>query len=72
MLIRGWKYIIIISNVKIGNHLKILKELKYSKIKKMILFTKPASMQKFLGEQYETLEREVKRAEVIKQIINEK
>ena len=52
--------------------MRILKELNDSKIQKMILFTKPASMQKYLGKQYETLEREIKRAEVIKQIINEK
>ena len=29
-------------------------------------------MQKYLGEQYGTLERDIKRAELIKQIINEK
>lgn len=33
---KRFEYIIITSNVKIGNHLEILKELKYSKIKKMI------------------------------------
>lgn len=29
-------------------------------------------MQKYLGEQYEALERDIKRADVIKKIINEK
>lgn len=62
----------LISNVKLGTDLGILKELNDSKIQKLNLFTKPASMQKFLGEQYESLERDIKRAEVIKQIINEK
>lgn len=62
----------LISNVKMGTDLGILKELNDSKIQKLILFTKPASMQKYLGEQYEPLERNIKRAEVIKQIMSEK
>lgn len=62
----------LISNVKMGVDLGILKQLSDSKIQKLILYTKPASMQKYLGEQYEPLERDIKRAEVIKQIIEEK
>lgn len=62
----------LISNVKMGTDLGILKELNDSKIQKLTLFTKPASMQKYLGEQYERLERDIKRAEVIKKILEEK
>ena len=62
----------LISNVKLGTDLGILKELNDNKIQKLSLFTKPASMQKYLGEQYEALERDIKRSEVIKQIMNEK
>ena len=62
----------LISNIKMGTDLGILKEINDSKIQKLILYTKPASMQKYLGEQYEALERDIKRAEIIKQIINEK
>ena len=62
----------LISNVKMGTDLGILKELNDSKIQKLTLYTKPASMQKYLGEQYEPLERDIKRAEVIKQIMMEK
>lgn len=62
----------LISNVKMGTDLGILKELSDGKIQKLILYTKPASMQKYLGEQYDALERDIKRAEVIKEIINEK
>ena len=62
----------LISNVKMGTDLGILKELNDSKIQKLMLFTKPANMQKYLGEQYEALERDIKRAEIIKRIINEK
>lgn len=62
----------LISNIKMGTDLGILLELTDTKVQKLILYTKPANMQKYLGEQYETLERDIKRAEVIKKIINEK
>ena len=55
-----------------GTDLGILSELNDSKVQQLILYTKPANMQKYLGEQYEALERDIKRAEVIKKIINEK
>lgn len=62
----------LLSNVKIGTDLGILPELTDSKIQKIYLYSKPANMQKYLGEQYETFERDIKRAEVIKNIIKEK
>ena len=62
----------LISNVKMGTDLGILPELNDSKVQQLILYTKPANMQKYLGEQYEALERDIKRADVIKKIINEK
>ena len=61
----------LLSNVKIGTDLGILPELTDSKIQKMYLYSKPANMQKYLGEQYEAFERDIKRAEVIKQILKE-
>ena len=62
----------LISNVKMGTDLGILPELNDSKVQQLILYTKPANMQKYMGEQYEALERDIKRADVIKKIINEK
>lgn len=62
----------LISNVKMGTDLGILPELNDSKVQQLILYTKPANMQKYLGEQYEALERDIKRSEIIKKIINEK
>ena len=55
-----------------GTDLGVLPELNDSKVQKLILYTKPANMQKYLGEQYEPLETNRKRAEVIKQIMSEK
>lgn len=61
----------LLSNIKLGTDLGILKELTDLKVQKLYLYTKPANLQKFLGEQYEALERDIKRAEVVKQILEE-
>ena len=61
----------LLSYIKLGVDLGILKELTDAKIQKIYLYTKPANLQKYLGQQYEAIERDIKRAEVIKQIINE-
>lgn len=61
----------LLSNIKLGTDLGILKELTDLKVQKLYLYTKPANLQKFLGEQYEALERDIKRAQVIKQILEE-
>ncbi len=55
--------------LKLGTDLGILKELTDSKIQEMCLYSKPANLQKYLGNQYETLELDIKRAEVMKQIM---
>lgn len=62
----------ILSYIKLGTDLGILKELTDLKVLKLYLYTKPANMQKYLGEKYDAIERDIKRAEIIKQIINEK
>ena len=62
----------LLSDIKLGTDLGILPELTDSKVQKLYLYMKPANLQKYLGEQYEAIERDIKRAEVIKQIINEK
>lgn len=62
----------ILSEVKLGTDLGIIKELNDLKVKKLELYTKPANLQKYLGKQIESYERDIRRAEVIKQIIGEK
>ena len=61
-----------LSIVKLGTDLGIIDEMTDLKVLKLYLYTKPANLQKYLGEEYDSLERDVKRAEVIKQIIDEK
>ena len=62
----------LLSNIKLGTDLGILRELTDLKVQKLYLYTKPANMQKYVGEKYDKIERDEKRAEVIKQILKEK
>ena len=59
----------LLSNIKIGTDMGILKELTDDKIQQLYLYTQNANMQKYLNEQCEAFERDNKRAEVLKTII---
>ena len=59
----------LLSMVKLGTDLGILPQMTDAKMKELYLYTKPANLQKYKQEQYEVIERDIKRAEVIKQII---
>ena len=61
----------LLSKVKLGTDLGIIKELNDKKIKELILFTKPANMQKRLSAKLSVIDQEASRCEVIKQITNE-
>lgn len=61
----------LLSEVKLGTDLGIIKELNDLKVKKMYLYSKPANLQKFVGKQQNGYERDITRAEIIKNIINE-
>ena len=60
----------LLSDVKLGTDLGIIKELTDSKVKQLYLYTKPANLQKYVGETLDAYERDIKRAEIIKEIIN--
>ena len=60
----------LLSYVKMGTDLGILKELDDSKIARLNLYTKSANLQKYLGKTLSHKEREIARAELIKKIIN--
>ena len=62
----------LLSDVKLGTDLGILKEITDFKVQKIYILTKPANLQKYFGNTYEEQERDYKRAELIKQIILEK
>ena len=60
----------LLSSVKLGTDMGIIKELNDLKVNELILYTKPANLQKRIGKNLDSYERDVKRAEVIKEIIN--
>lgn len=62
----------LLSNVKLGTDLGIITELDDLTVRKMMLYTKPANLQKFLGKIFDANQRDIKRAEIIKQIIKSK
>ena len=59
----------LISDVKLGTDLGIIKELSDGDISKLMLYTKSGNLQKYLGKNLEGREREIRRAEVVKQIL---
>jgi protein arginine kinase len=61
----------LLSEIRLGVALGIIKELTDLKVNKLETYTKPANLQKYLGETLDGVERDIKRAEIIKQIINE-
>lgn len=61
----------LLSDVKLGVDLGVIKEIDDSKVRKLELYTKPGNLQKYLGKELDGYEREIKRAEVVKQIIKE-
>ena len=61
----------LMSDVKLGVDMGIIKELTDLKVNKLELYTKPANMQLYIGKTLDAYERDAKRAEVIKKIISE-
>lgn len=61
----------LLSDVKLGTDLGIIKELNDLKIRKLETYTKPANLQKITGQPLDVYMRDIKRAEIIKQIIKE-
>ena len=62
----------LLSNIKLGTDLGILKEISDLKVQKLYLYSKEANLQKYFGEEYGVIERNIKRAEMIKNILKEK
>ena len=60
----------LLSSVKLGTDLGILKELTDFKVLKLYILTKPANLQKYIGKPLEEDEQDIKRAELIKEIIS--
>ncbi len=61
----------LMSELKLGTDLGIIPELNDFKVKKIMLYSKPANLQKYCGRIMEEEEQEIERAKVIKKIISE-
>lgn len=61
----------LLSEIKMGTDLGIIKELTDLKVKKLNILTKPASLQKYFGKEMAGEERDQKRAELIQLILKE-
>lgn len=59
------------SDIKMGIDLGLVKEITDSQIAKIYFYLNPANLQKYFGQNLEAYDREIKRAEMIKQIIKE-
>ena len=62
----------LMTNVKLGTDMGIIKELTDEKVSKIYFYINDANLQKYFGQTLEKYDRDIKRAEMIKQIINEK
>lgn len=60
----------LLSYVKLGTDLGIIKELNDLKVKKLELYTKPTNLQRYTNKILDGFDRDIQRAEVIKNIIN--
>lgn len=59
----------LLSSVKLGTDMGIIKELNDLKVNELILFTKPGNLQKKVGKTLDSYERDIERAKLIRQII---
>ena len=62
----------LLSNVKLGVDLGLIEKIDDYKVKKLFIYTKSANMQKYVGNVLNVYEQNIKRAEIVKQIVNEK
>lgn len=69
-LLSSTECINLLSDVKLGTDMGIIRELDDAKVKKLFLYTKPANLQKYYGNEMTESERDSKRTELIRQIIS--
>ena len=59
----------LLSDVKMGTDMGIIKELKDEKVLEIYFYINPANLQKYFGQNLDAYDRDIKRAELIKQIL---
>lgn len=61
----------LLSIIKLGTDMGILKEMNDFIVLKLYLYIKPANLQKYFGSKFENVDQDIKRAEIIKIILNQ-
>jgi len=61
----------LMSDVRLGVDLGIIKEVTDLKVNKLDILSKSANLQKYFGENLDVFDREIKRAELVKKILSE-
>ena len=62
---------LLLSKIRLGVNLGIIKEITEATLNKLEIYTKPANLQKRIGQVFTANQRDIKRAEIIKNIIAE-
>lgn len=62
----------LMSDVKMGVDMGLIKELDDEKVSEIYFYINPANLQKYFGQNLDGYDRDIKRAEMVKQIINKK
>lgn len=60
----------LLSDIKMGTDMGVIKELTDEKVMEFYFYLKSANLQKYVGQSLEGYDRDIKRAEIIKQIAN--
>ena len=60
----------LLSDVKLGTDLGIIKELDDMKVSKLETYTKPGNLQKYLAKELDAYDRDIERSKVVNQILN--
>lgn len=60
----------LLSDVKLGTDMGVIKELNDAKVKKLLLYTKPGNLQKYFGKAMSEDQMDAKRAEIVRKISN--
>ena len=60
----------LLSDIKLGTDLGIITELDDNKVKQLELYMKPANLQKYTGKVLNKYDRDIRRGEIVKEIIN--
>ena len=66
-----WQEVLeLMSDVKMGTDMGLIQEIDDEMVAKIYFYSKPANLQKYFGQSLDGYDRDIKRAEMIKQIIN--